>query len=372
MRKLFLRSRFFYLFILFVWSSFYSLGQNCPTDKGYETQSVSLSDQLGNLKDYIDIGFCKQVSVNQKEQEIFAIIKKKKPVLNEDIVVSFEITFKTKSQKDVVMKGTPEFKKDQFIRKGWGSDANQDMQLIIDAAFCYPCDTIDIISASLDDISIQINTGIMKDSVLKRELKSAPAAVNTNPNTNTDSVPAKLGAGDKFGAPPEPTQPKLPFDIEEYKMKVNDKIQDFQKNIQTLANSKSRLLIDNTIIQTLRLFIHNGDDITIEVSSKGKKAPRLLPVPQYLRNLTVLKYSRVEITWTKVFIADNFYKGADGNYYATVTFDQVFRGINDNVQVYGDITRKKIEIQLKTYMKNDQLSWDIFLGNTTVEQTSDF
>jgi hypothetical protein len=365
MRKHCLNKRYFYLPLLLILNALCVFGQDCPTDKGYKSEYFSLESQLGNLKEYLEVGYCKQTTANQKEQEIFGIIKKKKPILNENVMVSFEITFKTKSKKEVIMKGTPEFKKDQFIRQGWGHDANQDLQLIIDENFCFPCDTIDIESAKLDDVSITYYSGALKDSVLKRAKPAAPIV-------KTDSADTKLGGNNRFSAPPQPTSPKLPFDTAEYRQKVNDKIQDFQENIRNLSNTKSRLLVDNTIKQTLKLFIREGEDVTVQISSKNNKTARSLPVAQYLNNLTRLKYQRVEIIWTKVFIADNFYKGQDGNYYATVTFDQIFRGINDNVVAYADITRKKIEIQLKTYMKDDKLSWDVFLGSTEVQETKDF
>jgi hypothetical protein len=82
----------------------------------------------------------------------------------------------------------------------------------------------------------------------------------------------------------------------------------------------------------------------------------------------------VEIEWTNVQYVSKLRKGPDGNYYGIITFEQTFKGYSgDNQLQYSDVTRKNIEVVLKTYNRNVEgksvPTWDVFLSEIKVIST---
>ena len=63
----------------------------------------------------------------------------------------------------------------------------------------------------------------------------------------------------------------------------------------------------------------------------------------------------------------------DGNYYGTVSFEQVFRGFIDGRIVYEDLTKKSATVVLKAYEQNKEGSttdaWDVMLSDIGVKYT---
>jgi hypothetical protein len=90
--------------------------------------------------------------------------------------------------------------------------------------------------------------------------------------------------------------------------------------------------------------------------------------------IKVIQYDKVEIEWTNVQYVSKLRKGPDGNYYGVISFEQVFKGYSgDNQLQYSDVTRKNIEVILKTYDKyvdgKAVPTWDVFLSEIKVIST---
>lgn len=86
-----------------------------------------------------------------------------------------------------------------------------------------------------------------------------------------------------------------------------------------------------------------------------------------------MKYDKVVIEWYDVQYTSRLRKGADGNYYGFIEFEQRFTGMSGDNKTYEDITRKTVEIVLKSYEKRrggeSSLEWDVFLGNIGIAVT---
>lgn len=195
-------------------------------------------------------------------------------------------------------------------------------------------------------------------------ISSSPASTITVEETAVKDTPP----------PPPPAAAPLPFPKEEYEEKVKSKVEQLQEYLQRITDKKSTVSLTNsTIEQCLKLFINNGVDAIIGVSSSKTTLIRKSKVRDYLTNLSRLLYQRVEITWSEIFIVDNFKLGPDNNYHATVSFQQTFKGFNDERMSYGDVTHKNIEIIIKPYSRLEEgiliSYWEILLGDIRVSQT---
>lgn len=123
--------------------------------------------------------------------------------------------------------------------------------------------------------------------------------------------------------------------------------------------------------QAIRLFIN--EDATVQVSSVTNDDIKSYKIRQYLLRLKSLNYDRVEVEWTNVQYVDKLKKGVDGNYYGTVTLEQVFRGFRDGKVVYEDVTKKSATVVLKAYEKSRDGTtakmWDVMLSDIGVIYT---
>ncbi len=123
--------------------------------------------------------------------------------------------------------------------------------------------------------------------------------------------------------------------------------------------------------QAIRLFIN--EDATVQVSSVTNDEIKSYKIRQYLLRLKSLNYDRVEVEWTNVQYIDKLKKGVDGNYYGTVTLEQVFRGFRDGKVVYEDVTKKSATVVLKAYEKSRDGTtakmWDVMLSDIGVVYT---
>ncbi len=150
-------------------------------------------------------------------------------------------------------------------------------------------------------------------------------------------------------------------------------------NIKTLESyikiiagkDNSAETVIDAIKQAMTLFVN--DDARIEVSSATRGTVRSSKVKIYLNLLSSLNYDRVEIEWFNVQYTSQLKKGPDGFYYGVIEFEQRFTGVADDRRTYQDITRKTVEVVLKTYTRNvggeSILEWDVFLGNIGVTET---
>ncbi|HKH62667.1 MAG TPA: hypothetical protein VKA49_17610 [Flavitalea sp.] len=128
--------------------------------------------------------------------------------------------------------------------------------------------------------------------------------------------------------------------------------------------------VTKTIEQALALFI---GDSKIEVSSINRSTVNQFAIKDYLIKLGMLKYEKVIIEWYNIQYTSLLRKGPDGFYYGTIEFEQRFVGISADNQKYEDITRKTVEVVLKTYERNTggetTMEWDVFLGDIGVTVT---
>lgn len=128
--------------------------------------------------------------------------------------------------------------------------------------------------------------------------------------------------------------------------------------------------VTKTIDQAVALFIN---DAKIEVSSINRSTVNQFGIKDYLIKLGYLKYEKVIIEWYNVQYTSLLRKGPDGFYYGTIEFEQRFVGISADNTKYEDITRKTVEVVLKSYERNTggetTMEWDVFLGDIGVTVT---
>lgn len=162
-------------------------------------------------------------------------------------------------------------------------------------------------------------------------------------------------------------------DLESFKILAEKKAQQFSLYIGKIASKTTSLSDKETAIsQACDLFI--SDTVLIQVSyCTGKEnnvyARKLF---DYLRRLSRLNYDKVTIEWIECAMIEQLKKGPDGNYYGIISFVQKFTGIKGEI-AYTDVTRKHIEVVLKTYKKpndlaEDQWVWEVFLSNVSVKE----
>jgi hypothetical protein len=128
--------------------------------------------------------------------------------------------------------------------------------------------------------------------------------------------------------------------------------------------------INKTIEQALTLFIA---DARIEVSSINRSTVNQFKVKDYLIRMGLLKYQKVIVEWYNIQYTSQLRKGPDGFYYGTIEFEQRFVGISGDNAKYEDITRKSVEVVLRSYERNaggqTTTEWDVFLGDIGVTVT---
>ena len=163
----------------------------------------------------------------------------------------------------------------------------------------------------------------------------------------------------------------LDFDYELYSRKAIQKTADLSTYLEILTDkSVGQVDANNALELAVRLFIN--EDAEVEVTGLNGRAR--YKVRTYLNRLKVLKYDKIEITWTDIYYLNNLVKGADGNYHGTITFQQRFKGFMDGKVVYGDVTKKNVMVTVKVYKKGsggeEQEKWDVFLSNIGVVVTN--
>jgi hypothetical protein len=222
----------------------------------------------------------------------------------------------------------------------------------------------------------------------RHEMGQNPAEVTRilrqNPNLGPGTPMARVegepgrgsGAGMNDGVGTNPP-PDLPPGLSEAELgKFGDKAvvktKELEAYIRRIVDREASMLEANRAIdQAVGLFVN--EQATVEVSSLYRDEKRKYPIRTYLNRLKFYRDSEVEVTWTNVSYFTKFRKAPDGNYYGTITLQQVYRRSVDGRMVYGDVTRKNIEVVLKQYDKlvSGQLQtlWDVFLSDIGVLST---
>lgn len=155
---------------------------------------------------------------------------------------------------------------------------------------------------------------------------------------------------------------------EQFKKKSLEKTDDLGKYLNLIANKGTDFQVANKAVdQAVALFL--SEESTVETTKpNGEKDQQ--PIRAYLNKLKLLKYSKVLIEWTDISYVSNLRRGPDGFYYGVISLQQKFTGFIDNKLVYSDVTKKNVEVVLKTYRKEVEGEsvelWDVFLNNVGI------
>jgi hypothetical protein len=205
-------------------------------------------------------------------------------------------------------------------------------------------------------------------------------AVKTTTTTTTEptvdsavatSTATPAGATEKTGKQQIEELGEVKF--EEYERKALEKTNDLKIYIQQLCDRSLEWTDANKFIdQAVNLFV--DENARVETSTTTSQSITRYKIREYLRRIKLIQYDKVEIEWTNVQYVSKLRKGPDGNYYGIITFEQTFKGYSgDNQLQYSDVTRKNIEVVLKTYNRNVEgksvPTWDVFLSEIKVIST---
>lgn len=215
----------------------------------------------------------------------------------------------------------------------------------------------------------------LKDKLLaEKEMVKKNSADAVQENTvDSPATTAPVAGPGPGNSSPLKTEKKLDSVI---LLKLQDKaiqnIKQLESYIILVSNKNTDAdMVSRSIDQALTLFVN--EDARIEVSSATNGSVQPYKIKIYLNRLSALNYDRVNIQWYNVQYTSQLRKGTDGNYYGVIEFEQRFTGISNDKRVYQDITRKTVEIILKTYKRNvsgeSTLEWDVFLGNIGITET---
>ncbi len=144
------------------------------------------------------------------------------------------------------------------------------------------------------------------------------------------------------------------FPIDEYRKRGLQKVRLLNEYISVILDKRpgksvaanASAEVDTAINDAVRLFV--SEDAQVEVVGSNS---HFFTIRDYLNRIKNYSYGKVDIAWSDIGYVSDVKKGPDGHYYWTVTVTQVFRGYNKESQEpeYVDVTRKNIEVILKTY-----------------------
>jgi hypothetical protein len=162
------------------------------------------------------------------------------------------------------------------------------------------------------------------------------------------------------------------IDYEMFTQKALQKAEDLGWYLSELCNKKVDAFDKKKAEENaIKLFIH--DSTWVEVSSLNNKEKDRYRIRQYLQRIRLLQYDQVELTWRNINYITQLRLAPDGNYYGTITVQQLFRGIVDGKVQYQDVTQKDIEVVLTAYKLEKEgkteTAWDVFLSDIGVQQT---
>ncbi|WP_146897435.1 hypothetical protein [Adhaeribacter aerolatus] len=199
---------------------------------------------------------------------------------------------------------------------------------------------------------------VVKLALVKEKVDKLTKATN---DSTKSSVTAPSGKKDLSKA-----------DIERFQYKAKEKTDRLGTYLALIADKATeRAEANKAVDAACGLFLSDSSRITVSNVNNNKKVKHT--VRNYLKRLRLLPYDEVVVTWTNVGYVTNLKKGPDGNYYGSVTFQQVFEGYTDGKPLYRDVTQKSVQVVLKMYDwieegEKKQL-WDVFLSDVGVEET---
>jgi hypothetical protein len=179
-------------------------------------------------------------------------------------------------------------------------------------------------------------------------------------------VPAPIAADNNGSDYLEP-------DMTAFSAKSIAKTQEFTGYLQSIESvNTNRDDATKSIGLACDLFLNQGVASRVEVSNTANAEVHKYLIHDYLNRLMIKsgQFEKVNIEFANINYASKFKKGADGNYYGTVTFVQKFQGFVDGNLVLAEEHKQSLTIVLKHYDKivnGDKVSaWDIFLDDMGV------
>lgn len=192
------------------------------------------------------------------------------------------------------------------------------------------------------------------------EQKSTPEATSTE-TTEKDKLPH------------DENEVIMP-DLAQFGTKALEKTQEFTRYIQAITSvNTNKEAANKSVDMACSLFI--DENARVEVSNAVKGTKNKYKIRDYLNRLLIKsgQYDKVQVEYANISYASKFKKGADGNYYGSVTFVQKFQGFIDGNLVYGDQTKRSVTVVLKHYEKavegENVSGWDVFLDDVGVVET---
>ena len=167
---------------------------------------------------------------------------------------------------------------------------------------------------------------------------------------------------------------ELNVNMAEFSKKALQKTDEFSNYLQIItAVNTTRERAAKSIDLACGLF--STEDSRVEVSNARTATKNKYKVREYLNRLQFKskQYDKIIIEYADINYASDFKKGTDGNYYASVTFVQKFKGFIDGNVVYGDITKRNLTIVVKAFERTvngeAQQAWDVYLADLGVVET---
>ena len=207
------------------------------------------------------------------------------------------------------------------------------------------------------------------------EEEEALAEAETEEKTETEVEDTSSSPGEEATDERAALQEELELsdtDYEEFAAKAVNKAEYLNNYLSLLCNQTLDIYDKEQAKESaLKLFVH--DSTIVQVSSLHQEEIETYTIDKYLEHLTMFDYDKVELLWRNVQYVTKFRLAPDGNYYGTITVEQVFRGLKDGRPIYEDITQKDIEIVLGNFVKEEsgatEYAWDVFLSDIGVEET---
>ena len=193
-----------------------------------------------------------------------------------------------------------------------------------------------------------------------------------------------------FGTVNSQAQSLTDKEREDIEQRIVEKINDFISYLPEIAAKSSRPMEERKLAQkyiekTLDLFIGKGydymyidqagnermhDAVKMQTTTRGvPNTPK--PMRSYLRRLMALNYQKVEIdTCSAVRIDKHIHDAGNGQYTATASFIQAFRGWRDGRLVINDKDIKQVTVYIERKVvstpEGDDVFWIIRLGDIRI------
>ena len=173
--------------------------------------------------------------------------------------------------------------------------------------------------------------------------------------------------------------------------RIKEKLDDFQDELNIIANGKTTTTKKEAIRTALELFIGEGESyyyldqegqwrphapVQMQTSSRRSSKPKTQSMKSYLGALSRMRgnwYDQIVIDQADAVRVGSINRTADGQYVATATICQRFCGYRDGVLVINDydIKTTKVYINRTVYQTpgGEVVIWEAKLGDFKVTET---